>query len=111
MKSLQAILKDFGTGLAGVVTPCYHYWRMKEEVPYCIWQEGAEDGSFHAGNRKTEQKIHGTVDYFTRTEYDSALDRIQEYFESLEDFGWALLSVQYEDETNIIHYEWEWWKI
>lgn len=111
MRSLQRILKDFGTGLARVASPCYHYWRMKEETPYCIWQEDGEENSFNAGNRKTEQQIHGTVDYFTRTEYDPTIDDIQDYFDGIDDFGWSLLSVQYEDETNIIHYEWEWWMV
>lgn len=111
MKSLQEILKEFGTGLAQAVQPCFHYWRIKEEAPYCVWQEDGEDNSFHAGNRKTEQQIHGTVDYFTRTEYDPALDAVQSYLETLDDFGWRLLSVQFEDETNLIHYEWEWWKL
>ena len=111
MKSLQAILKGFGTGLAAVVLPCYHYRRLKDELPYCIWQEDGEENSFNAGNRKTEQEIHGTLDYFTRTEYDPKIDSIQEYLDSVGDCGWQLLSVQYEDETNIIHYEWEWWLI
>lgn len=111
MKSLQTILKNFGSGLAEVAPPCYHYRRMKDEVPYCVWQEAREEMSFNANNRKREQQITGTVDYFTKTEYDSVIDDIQDYFDGLNDFGWRLSAVDYEDDTNLIHYEWEWWKL
>ena len=109
--TLQNKLQRIGSGLADVVEKTYHYWRPVKNLPYCIWQEDGEDGSFDTNNKKTQQQIHGTVDYFTKEEFDPAVDAIQEYFQGLSDFGWRLLSVQYEDETNTIHFEWEWWCI
>ena len=35
------------------------------------------------------------------------LDEIQEALQNVAPGAWSLLSVQYEDETNLIHYEWE----
>lgn len=110
MMSMQKKLIEFGRGLADIVT-AYHYWRSKREVPYAIWAEDGEDGSFDTNNRKVEQQIHGTLDYFTKTEFDEAVDKIQEYLNGIDDFGWRLNQVAYEDETNLIHYEWEWWII
>lgn len=63
-------------------------------------------GSFHADNRKQEQQISGTVDCFTQIEYDPLLDEIQEALDATENVAWMLESVQYEDETKYIHYEW-----
>ena len=45
----------------------------------------------------------------TRTEYDPTLDRIQEILNGFDfPFSWRLESVQYEDDTDLIHYEWTW---
>lgn len=84
----------------------YHYWRPKLNAPYCIWAEDGEGESLHTGNHKTEQVITGTVDYFTKTDFDETVDLIQNALNSLENCGWELSSVQYEDETNLIHFEW-----
>lgn len=108
MKSFQTALESFGAGLARVCK-AYHYWRPKLDPPFCVWAEDGEDDSFSSDNRKQEQQIHGTVDYFTKKEYDPTVDAIQSYLNSLDDFGWRLNSVQYEDETNLIHFEWEFW--
>ena len=46
------------------------------------------------------------IDCFTQKEYDPVLDEIQDALNEAE-IGWRLSSVQYEDETNLIHSEWE----
>lgn len=84
----------------------YHYWHPRLQAPYCIWAEDGEGNSIHANNHKAEQVISGTIDYFTKNEFDEMIDKIQNALNETEDLGWELLSVQYEDETNLIHYEW-----
>lgn len=104
---LQQKLKQFGAAFAELTDKCYHYWRPVKDVPCIIWAESGEENSFHSNNKKSEQRIIGTVDLFTENEFDELADRIQE---TLEDLGvtWRLESVQYEEETNLIHMEWEW---
>lgn len=111
MMSLQSKLQRIGEALAEVVDHTYHYWRQKMSAPFLVWAEDGEDTSFNADDRKQEQKIHGTADYFTKDEFDPNVDAVQECFENMDDITWRLNSVQYEDETNLIHYEWEWWAI
>ena len=84
----------------------YHYWRPKLEAPFCVWQEDGEGESLWTSNHQAEQVISGTIDYYTRTEFDSNVDNIQNALNSTEGLGWSLNSIQYEDETNLIHYEW-----
>ena len=36
------------------------------------------------------------------------VDTIQDALNGIENCGWRLESVQYEDETNLIHFEWTW---
>lgn len=109
--TLQNKLKRIGDALAAEIPHTYHYYRPQMELPYCVWTEDGEEGSLATDNRKAEQLVKGVVDYYTRTEYDPALDTIQDIFESLKEhlaFGWVLEAVAYEEETNIVHYTWRW---
>ena len=109
MKLLNEILRGVKTALLTVTDKVYHYRRppdLKEK--YIVWAEDSEAESMDAENRKAEQQIHGTIDYFTRTEFDANVDRIQEALNAA-GIGYRINSVQYEDETNLIHYEWEFW--
>ena len=84
----------------------YHYWRPRLEAPFCVWQEDGEGTSVWSGNHLSEQVITGTIDYFTKTEFDPMIDNIQQALNNAENVGWELNSIQYENETNLIHYEW-----
>lgn len=103
---LQAKLKQFGEAFAAITPNCSHYYRT-DKFPAVVWAESGEDESFNSDNQKSEQRIIGTVDLFTKTEFDPLCDAVQT---TLADLGvtWRLNSVQYEDETKVIHYEWEW---
>lgn len=108
--TLQSKLQKIQRILTGVTESCFHYWRAKANPPYLIWAEDSEADSFDGDNHKREQQIHGTADYFTKTEFDPTVDEVQEALNSIM-AGWRLNSVQYEEDTGLIHYEWEWWVI
>lgn len=107
MISLQNKLAQLGTAFGVLTERAYHYWRTSVEPPYLIWAESGEEDSFHSDDQKAEQAISGTVDVFTRTEFDPLLDDVQDTLEAL-GVAWSLSSVQFEEETNLIHYEWSW---
>lgn len=111
MMSLQTKLRKIQDALAAVTGACYHYRRPRTpDRAYIVWAEDGEDQSFSAGNRKAEQQIHGYADYFTTVEFDPVVDAIQEALADPELMaGWSLESVEHEDETNLIHYRWQWW--
>lgn len=99
-------IRDALTSIEGLKV--YHYWRTQQQPPYCIWQEDGEGDSLHTNNHKSEQVISGTVDYFTLNEYDEMIEAIQTALNSLENCGWNLSAVQYEEDTNLVHYTWDW---
>ena len=109
MKSVNEKLKRFRDEMNTLPTDnVFHYKRPgKNKTQYVVWQEDGSgtDGWFN--NHMGEQQIHGTIDLFTLQEYDILVDEIQERLNRLS-AGWSLQLVQYEDETNLIHYEWEW---
>ena len=73
---------------------------------YIIWAEDGEQNSFNADNRKQRQGLSGTIDFFTLEEYDALIDDIQDALQGIENLSWTLNSVQYEEDTHFIHYEW-----
>lgn len=105
--TLQQALKQIGSDFAALTKNCYHYWRPKMRPPFIVWQENAEGEDFGADNRKAERMVTGSVHYFTLAEYDPIADCIEALLDE-KSHGWALESVQYEEETNLIHHEWSW---
>ncbi|WP_195397589.1 hypothetical protein [Holdemania sp. 1001302B_160321_E10] len=104
MKSLNDKLKSFQSSISEIST-CYHYFRpVHQEAPFIVWAENGEGSSFYGGNRKEEQTIAGIIDLFTKEEFDPRIDEIQDFLFHLPSF--ELESVQYEEETELIHYEW-----
>lgn len=101
-------LKAVRDALLTVSEDVYHYARPHGmKAPFIVWQEDGEGIRGGANNRRLPyQTAHGTIDLFTLTEYDPLIDAIQEALDNAESVAWALNSVQYEDETNLIHYEW-----
>lgn len=109
MKSLVNNLKTIRDALLTVdPSAVYHYQRPAREnlKRYIIWAEEGETNSLMVGNRKAEQQISGSVDLYTATEFDTWADDIQEALDALDHVTWELDSVQYEDETGLIHYAW-----
>lgn len=88
--------------LLTVGVPVDHYEAAQRPDKYIVW---AEDGAnaLHADGRLAELAWTGTVDYFTKTEDDPNVELIWQALESV--CACALNSVQYEDGTNYIHYE------
>lgn len=104
--TLRQRLEPIGQAYSAIVKNCYHYWRPKLPAPFLVWAEDGDNAAW-ADDRMMEQAITGTTDYFTRDEFDPAIDRIQDANQSL-GIAWRLNSVQYEDDTELIHYEWSW---
>lgn len=109
MKSLHSIISPVGAALVSALgDKVYHYWRPRLSPPFCVWAEDSEAGGFGGDDHKGEQAISGYVDYYTGTEYDTNVDAIQTALNGVDGLSWRLDSVQYEDETKLIHYQWIW---
>lgn len=108
MMYLQQNLKKINDMHRSLGCPTFHYWRpVKGEQHWCIWYEEGEANSFHGDDHKAEQNIQGRTHVYTHVEYDPVLDSVQGMLDEL-CLSWALNSVQFEENTNTIHYEWIW---
>lgn len=85
----------------------YHYEAKYETDKYIVWAEDSEGSSVEGDDKKINQSIQGTIDYFTKTDGDEMVDKIQAALISA-CISFSLNSVQLEEETGLIHYEWIW---
>jgi hypothetical protein len=91
--------------LQTVGVPISRYTANKQSNKYIVWAEDGQADSLWADSRMQEQAIQGTIDYFTKTENDPNTNAIEVALNDAE-ISFRLNSVQYEDETKYIHYEW-----
>ena len=104
--SLNEKLKKLRDVLSELDIDVYHYDALNASSEYIVWYESGESDALSADNRKGEQVLAGTIDLFTRKEYNQIVDDIQDRLNKNK-ISFRLNSVQYEDETKLIHYEWE----
>lgn len=83
-----------------------HYEAIKKNAPYCVWAENGQGEQLNADNAMNQQAVAGVIDYYTKTENDITVDQIQEALKSAK-ISFDLYLVQYEDDTKMIHYQWE----
>lgn len=104
--TFQCKLQAFSDAVSKIPGDVFHYRRSRLSPPYTVWQEDGAD-TLPADNHAAEQSPTGTLDYYTRQDLDPNVDAIQATLNSLP-VAWHLNSVQFEEDTGIIHYEWVW---
>lgn len=100
-------LNDLKNAYLAITPNVYHFTAGKPTGNYIVWAEDGQGNSVSADNKMQIQTISGTTDYFTKTESDPAIAEIQNAHNALE-IAWYLNSVQYEDDTGYLHFEWCW---
>jgi len=94
--------------LPGMTEKVSHLEAFKKDGNYIVWAEEGQDGdTFIADDAPLLQSLVGTVDYYTLTERDTMVSKIQRALTGA-GIGWELNSIQHETETGYIHYEWVW---
>ena len=99
LERLQAALAALGDAHHYVAAP-------NSTPPYMVWAEDG-DNDLLAGNVHAERCITGTVDLYTRTDNDPLFTAIPAALEGI-GASYYLNSVQYEEETGLVHYSWDW---
>ncbi len=81
-------------------------WSKAPTGDYGVYAEdGAND--LIAWNKHVEKILQGTVDYFTRDDSGYPKVVIELALDSVP-VAWYLNSIQFEEDTGYIHYEWVW---
>jgi hypothetical protein len=98
-------LEIVSTALLTVGVPVSHYEAVKKPDKYIVWAEDGAAGSSWADGKLSLQVLSGTIDYFTKTEYDPNFDAIQSALGGA-GISFRLNSIQHEEDTGYNHYEW-----
>ena len=101
------MLEPLSAALAALTERCYHYYAMPGTTPpYIVWAEDG-DNDLSADNVHAERCFEGTVDLFTREEGDDLIEAVPSALEGV-GAAYYLNSVQYEEDTGLLHFEWVW---
>ena len=100
-------LKKIRDALLTVGPSVFHCQAFHKPEQYIVWAEDGDGANVWADDTCTLQSLQGTTDYFTRTEFDPAVDAIQAALNNAEVI-WRYNSVQYEQDTGYFHHEWVW---
>lgn len=85
----------------------FHYFKPASvQAPYAVWIEQNDD-DLHADDQKAERCLEGIIDFYTLTEGDVRVDAIESALQSMSS-SWNLTAVQYEEDTALIHFSWDW---
>lgn len=98
IKRIRDILVPLGV-------PVNHYEALEKPDAYIVWAEDNQGAAQWADGRMKNQVIQGAIHYFTKTEYDPMVEEIQNALNG-DHVSFRLNSIQYEDDTKYIHYEW-----
>lgn len=100
-------LERIKAALLSVCDNVGHFEAMHKTPPYIVWAEDGTADTVFANDRVENQAVTGTVHLFTRTLEGEPL--AQAVPRALDEVcAWRLGSVQYEQETGLLHYEWVW---
>ena len=103
------LIQNLLVNVAGDIV--FHYRRPASMKRFVVWQEDAQETALHVNNASKEIVLTGTIDFFTPNEFDTLIDDITAAFSQSQRVKAQINSVQYEDQTGLIHYEWRFWVV
>jgi hypothetical protein len=98
-------LANLKVALLTVTDKVFHFDATGVTGNYIVWAEDGQADSVWADGRMKEQTITGTIDYYTKVEYDVTFNAIQTALDGI-GISYRLNSIQYEELTKYIHTEW-----
>jgi hypothetical protein len=87
-----------------------HYEANKATGNYIVWAEEGQGQAVAADNHMVMQTIRGTIEYFTKTEFDPMFDLIQEKLNSvnIDEMTWQWDLTEKIKDSGYIRHLWTW---
>lgn len=81
-------------------------WETRPDGDYGVYTLDSSAGSVRADNRTRVIALEGTVDLFTRSGGQEKILLVSNAINSVDGLSWYLNSVQYEQDSRLMHTEW-----
>lgn len=95
------------TKLKGTGIPFAEYaWDKRPSGDYGVVALEFEAGSLYGDNMKVATAWEGSVDLFTKGRNTTKTAQVESVLSEVCEGCWMLNSIQYENETGLVHYEW-----
>lgn len=109
MKNLNSKLKKFAELLRYTSTnEIYHYDATGGKGDrYIVWQEEGESDSLFLDNQHDEIVLKGSLDIYTKVEFDDLVDEVIDLFNG-NGVPFNIINIEYETNSNYIHYSFDW---
>lgn len=88
------------------VTDAVSHTQRLQSDRYFVWQEDGTNDLTGDGNH-AEKAVTGTSDLYTKLEFDPWGDALGVSFDQA-GIAWNLVEVEYEEETGLYHWSWDW---
>ncbi len=106
--SISDRINKLRDGLLTVTPRVYRARAHKTAAPYIVWMEDGAGDALRANGMTGEQPISGTIHLFeSETTTETLSVAVQKMLNGLE-CAWQLGSIQHEQDTGLVHYEWAW---
>lgn len=93
------------TALRSTQIPFEAYgWDHSPAAPYGVVSIEGPGDSVAADDQIVHQAIRGSIDLYVKSPATTLMTTVQDAINGL--VAWRLNSVQHEEDTNLIHYEW-----
>ena len=100
-------MEELKNALVALTEECHHFYAPPNTEPaYIVWKEDGRN-DLAANNAHEEKAWTGTVELYTRNDNDPLVSGIDNALDSV-GAVWSLISVDYEYESGLIHYSWDW---
>ena len=97
---LVSVLKTCGIPFAEFA------WDSRPDETYGVVSIDGEADALEANGHKENQAPQGTIDLYSKENDRTAMQTIQDILNTINGCSWYLNTVQYEDTTRLIHWEW-----
>ena len=96
--------QNFRDLLLTIGPPVYHYFASGQTGNYILWAEDSPGGALYADDHMDRHTIQGTIDYYTKAEYDPMARQIEDTLNA-SNVSWYPGPTLYETDTGYIHHE------
>ena len=101
-------MKRISDALGSVSDKVFHFEAEPgTSAPYIVWAEEIQGDTVWADDRQERASLQGSIDLYTKDAHEPLKGKVERALNTGE-ISWYLNSVQYEEETGLLHYEWVW---